>query len=44
MILDQLEDRYRRPFADPWAFVRFAHDQGLDLDFASPPRRRAARP
>jgi hypothetical protein len=39
VILDQLENRYRRPFADHWAFVRFAKQQKLDLDFTSPPQR-----
>jgi hypothetical protein len=38
-VLDQLEVRYRRPFADHWAFVRFARQKKLDLDFLSPPRR-----
>src|SRR5262249_15514308 len=41
LILDQLEQRYRRPFADHWAFVRFAREQGLDLDFATAPKRFA---
>src|SRR5262249_18107777 len=40
-ILDQLENRYRRKFADHWAFVRFAQEQNLGLDFTSPPRRIA---
>jgi hypothetical protein len=39
VILDQLENRYRRPFADQWAFVRFAKEQKLGLDFTSPPQR-----
>jgi hypothetical protein len=39
MILDQLGQRYRRRFADHWAFVRFAQQQKLDLDFTSPPQR-----
>jgi hypothetical protein len=41
IILDRLEDRYGRRFADHWAFVRFAQAQGLDLDFSSPPKRLA---
>jgi tRNA A-37 threonylcarbamoyl transferase component Bud32 len=41
LILDQLEQRYRRPFADQWAFVRFAREQGLDLNFTTPPKRLA---
>jgi hypothetical protein len=43
VILDQLANRYRRPFADQWAFVRFAQEQSLGLDFTSPPRRLVAR-
>jgi hypothetical protein len=38
-ILDQLEIAYGRPFADQWAFVRFAQEQHLDLDLTSPPQR-----
>jgi hypothetical protein len=41
VILDQLEHRYRRPFADHWAFVRFAQEHNLGLDFTSAPRRPA---
>jgi hypothetical protein len=32
-ILDQLENRYSTTFADHWAFVRFAQEQNLGLDF-----------
>jgi hypothetical protein len=39
VVLDHLGILYRRTFADPWEFVRFAKDQGLDLDFANPPQR-----
>jgi hypothetical protein len=39
VVLDQLGHRYRRAFADPWAFVRFAHERQLGLDFTSPPQR-----
>jgi hypothetical protein len=39
VLLDQLQNRYRRPFADQWAFVRFAQEQNLGLDFTSPPKR-----
>jgi hypothetical protein len=39
IVLEQLENRYRRPFADHWAFVRFAQQQNLGLDFTTPPRR-----
>jgi hypothetical protein len=39
-VLDQLAQRYRRPFADQWEFVDFARQQkDLRLDFTSPPRR-----
>jgi tRNA A-37 threonylcarbamoyl transferase component Bud32 len=48
-VLDQLAQRYRRPFADHWEFVRFARQRKLGLDFTTPPRRPdtpvpAARP
>jgi hypothetical protein len=39
VILRQLENRYGRPFADHWAFVRYAEQQRLGLDLTSPPRR-----
>jgi hypothetical protein len=40
VVLDQLGNRYRRRFADPWDFVRFAKQQRLGgLDFTTPPRR-----
>jgi hypothetical protein len=39
VILDQLQNRYGRPFADQWAFVRFAQQQNFGLDFTSPPKR-----
>jgi hypothetical protein len=38
VVLEQLENRYRRPFADHWEFVRFARAQKLGLDFTTPPR------
>jgi hypothetical protein len=38
-LLDRLGDRYHRRFASEWDFVRYAKDQGLDLDFTSPPKR-----
>ncbi len=41
LVLDQLEARHGRPFADHWAFVRFTQEQGLDLDFTTAPRRPA---
>jgi hypothetical protein len=42
IVLEQLENRYRRPFADHWEFVRFATEQRLGLDFTTPPRRPEA--
>jgi hypothetical protein len=42
VVLEQLERRYRRTFADHWAFVRFAEQQGLGLDCTTPPRRLEA--
>jgi hypothetical protein len=45
-VLDQLENRYRRKFADHWEFVRFAREQNLerrlDFSFTTPPRRPEA--
>jgi hypothetical protein len=39
VILDQLENRFRQKFADHWAFIRYAQEQNLGLDFTSPPKR-----
>jgi hypothetical protein len=39
VILDELENRYRRTFADCWAFVRYAEEHGLYLEFTTPPKR-----
>jgi predicted Ser/Thr protein kinase len=36
LILDQLGQRYGRPFADQWEFVPFAQERELGLDFTSP--------
>jgi hypothetical protein len=44
VILDRLEDRYRRKFADHWEFVRFAQEQKLGLDSTTPPKRNALLP
>jgi hypothetical protein len=44
VILDQLENRYHQRFADQWAFVRFAREQNLGLDFTTPPKRLALAP
>jgi len=41
VVLDQLENRYHREFADQWAFVRFATEH-LGLVFTPPPRRPEA--
>jgi hypothetical protein len=38
-ILDELETRYPQKFADHWAFVRFAEEQKLGLDFITRPKR-----
>jgi hypothetical protein len=34
-----METRYRQKFADHWAFVRFAQELKLGLDFTTPPKR-----
>jgi tRNA A-37 threonylcarbamoyl transferase component Bud32 len=39
VILDHLERRYDRRFNTVWAFVRFAEEEKLGLDFTSPPVR-----
>ncbi len=39
IILDQLGNRYGRRFDTRWDFVRYAQEQGLGLDFTTPPRR-----
>ena len=41
LVLEQLARHYQRPFADQWDFVRFAQEQGLELDFTTPPKRPA---
>ncbi len=38
-VLDHLECRYGRAFADQWDFVRFAEGQKFGLDFTRPPQR-----
>jgi hypothetical protein len=38
-VLDHLGNRYGRRFVNHWAFVRFATEQKLSLDFTTPPRR-----
>jgi len=39
VVLDHLGNRYGWRFVNHWAFVRYAQEQGLDLDFATPPKR-----
>jgi hypothetical protein len=39
VVLDHLGNRYSRRFVNHWAFVRFAKEQKLDLDFTTPPKR-----
>jgi hypothetical protein len=39
VVLKHLGNRYGRPFANHWEFVRFAREHHLDLDFTSPPQR-----
>jgi hypothetical protein len=41
VILDQLEIRHHRRFADHWDFVRFA-EKDLSLDLSGPPSRLSA--
>jgi hypothetical protein len=39
IVLDHIGNRYHRHFVNHWAFVRFATDQKLGLDFTTPPKR-----
>jgi hypothetical protein len=39
VVLDHLGNRYGKRFVNHWAFVRFAREQGLELDFTTPPKR-----
>ena len=39
VVLDHLGNRYGRRFVNHWAFVRYATEQKLNLDFTTPPRR-----
>jgi hypothetical protein len=39
VVFDHLGNRYNRSFVNHWAFVRYATDQNLNLDFTTPPRR-----
>jgi hypothetical protein len=36
---DRMGNRYGRRFVNRWAFVRFAEEQKLGLDFTTPPER-----
>ena len=38
-VLDHLGNRYGRHFVNHWAFVRYAREQNLGLDFTTPPKR-----
>jgi hypothetical protein len=44
LVLEQCEQRYGRPFADQWDFVRYAEQQNLGLDFVGPSRPVPAAP
>jgi hypothetical protein len=39
IVLDQLGNRYGRRFVNHWAFVRFATERKLGLDFTTPPKQ-----
>jgi predicted Ser/Thr protein kinase len=39
IVLEHLGKRYGRTFANHWEFVRYAKDNGLKLDFTTPPKR-----
>jgi hypothetical protein len=39
VILEQLSNRYKRPYADQWEFVEFAEKHLPDIDLKSPPKR-----
>ncbi len=39
VVLKHLSNRYGRRFANHWAFVRYATEQKLGLDFTTPPKR-----
>jgi hypothetical protein len=43
VLLEQLSNRYRRPFADVWEFVEWAQQHEPGLDFTSPPKRNPLR-
>jgi len=39
VVLKHVGSRYGRRLANHWDFVRYAQEQGLDLDFTTPPKR-----
>ena len=39
VVLDHLGNSFGRRFVNHWAFVRYAKEQKLNLDFTTPPRR-----
>ena len=39
VVLDHIGNRYGQRFINHWAFVRFAQEQNLGLDFTTPPIR-----
>jgi tRNA A-37 threonylcarbamoyl transferase component Bud32 len=39
LVLDQLGNRYGRRFETHWDFVKYAQEQGLGIDFTTPPQR-----
>jgi len=44
VVLDHLGNRFDHSFRDPWEFVTFANDRGLELDWLSPPQRLELAP
>ena len=42
-MIHYLGNRYGRRFVNHWAFVSYAREHGLDLDFATPPKRSDPR-
>jgi tRNA A-37 threonylcarbamoyl transferase component Bud32 len=43
-LLDHLGNRYHRRFDTHWDFVRYDQEQGLNLDFTTPPQRPDPKP
>jgi hypothetical protein len=44
LVLAQLARHYHRPFADPWDFMHYVHQQKLGLDLTTPPARDGMLP